>query len=157
MYLYTMYFNNTSKYNPCHSVNVQEVRNFKSACTFVSFSIYFVCFVMYCPYVTWMQSFPLIFLWFIYQNLSNSWEELWNNTHRYEILHTLNLGCSFITLGEPCNNQRLFNRLTRSTVVLHVYYSMFTESQQVVLSMLYLGNVNIVNTSLFKYIFDMAR
>jgi hypothetical protein len=28
-----------------------------------------------------------------------------NNTYRYERLHTLNLGCSFITLREPCNNQ----------------------------------------------------
>ena len=24
----------------------------------------------------------------------------------YEILHTLNLDCSYITLREPCNNQR---------------------------------------------------
>ena len=32
--------------------------------------------------VTWMHSFPLIFLWFTYQNV-------WNC--RYEILHTLNL------------------------------------------------------------------
>ena len=29
-----------------------------------------------------------------------------SKTHRYEILHTLNLGCSFITLREQCNNQR---------------------------------------------------
>jgi len=35
-----------------------------------------------------MHSFPLIFLC------------------RYEILHTLILGCSFITLREPCNTQR---------------------------------------------------
>ena len=27
-------------------------------------------------------------------------------THKYEILYTLNLGCSFITLRELCNNQR---------------------------------------------------
>jgi len=46
-----------------------------------------------------MHSFPLICLWFIYQNVSNS-KELWNNTRRYEILHTLNLDCSFITLRE---------------------------------------------------------
>ena len=53
--------------------------------------------------VTWMHYFPLILLWFIYQNGSNSYE-LWNNTRRYEILHTLNLGCSFITYREPCNH-----------------------------------------------------
>ena len=52
-----------------------------------------------------MHSFTLIFLWFIYQNVSNS-QELLNNTCRYEISHTLNLGCSFITLRESCNNQR---------------------------------------------------
>jgi len=28
------------------------------------------------------------------------------NTRRCEILHTLNLGCSFITHREPCNNRR---------------------------------------------------
>ena len=28
------------------------------------------------------------------------------NTYRYDILHTLNLDCSFITLRESCNNQR---------------------------------------------------
>jgi hypothetical protein len=47
--------------------------------------------------VTWMHSFPLICLWFIYQNVSNS-IELWNNTRRYEMLPTLNLGCSFQNL-----------------------------------------------------------
>jgi hypothetical protein len=31
-------------------------------------------------------------------------KELRNNTQRYEILYTLNMGCSFITLREPCNN-----------------------------------------------------
>ena len=94
--------------------------------------------------VTWMYYFPLMFLWFIYQNVNNS-KELWNNTHRYEILHTLNLGCSFITLRELCNNQRhrcdiawlrvtnhlhglrvnlhvlFFNLLTRKTMVLPQY------------------------------------
>ena len=34
-----------------------------------------------------MHSFPLIFLWFIYQNVSQGLG-LWNNTRRYEILHT---------------------------------------------------------------------
>jgi hypothetical protein len=29
-----------------------------------------------------------------------------NNTRRYKILHTLNLGCSFITFREACNDQR---------------------------------------------------
>jgi hypothetical protein len=55
--------------------------------------------------VTWMHSFPLIFLWFIYQNVSNS-IVLWNNTRRYEMLPTLNLGCSFIILIETRNNQQ---------------------------------------------------
>ena len=58
------------------------------------------------PHVTCVHYFPLIFLWFIYQNVSNSWE-LWNNTCRCVILHTLNLGCSFITIREPCSNQQL--------------------------------------------------
>ena len=40
----------------------------------------------------------------MYQNVSNSLE-LRNNTRRYEILHTLSLGCSSITLRESCNNQ----------------------------------------------------
>ena len=30
----------------------------------------------------------------------------WNNASRYEILRTLNLGCSFTTLRTPCNDQR---------------------------------------------------
>ena len=34
-----------------------------------------------------MNSFPLIFLWFIYQNVSNTWE-VWNNTRQCELLHT---------------------------------------------------------------------
>jgi hypothetical protein len=46
-------------------------------------------------FVTWRCYFSLIFLWFIYQNVSNSLE-LWNYTCRYEILHTLNLCCTFI-------------------------------------------------------------
>jgi hypothetical protein len=50
-------------------------------------------------FVTWMHSFPLIFSWSIYQNVSNS-QELWSNIRRYDILHTLNLGCSFITLRD---------------------------------------------------------
>jgi len=35
-----------------------------------------------------------------------------NYTHRYEILHTLNLGCSFITFREPCNNLRFRYAIT---------------------------------------------
>jgi hypothetical protein len=31
---------------------------------------------------------------------------VWNNKRIYVILNTLNLGCSFITRREPCNNQR---------------------------------------------------
>ena len=49
---------------------------------------------LYQNIVTWMHSFLLIFLWFKYHHVSNS-NELWNNTRRYEILHTSNLGCSF--------------------------------------------------------------
>jgi hypothetical protein len=41
-------------------------------------------------------------------NVSNR-KELWNNTCRYEILHTLNLRSSFITLGEVFNNIVLIN------------------------------------------------
>ena len=55
--------------------------------------------------VTWMHSFPFIFLWFMYQNVNNSLE-LWNNTRIYEIFYTLNVGFSFITPKESCNNQR---------------------------------------------------
>ena len=52
------------------------------------------------------------------QNVSKS-QELWNNTRRYEMLHTLNLGCSFITLREPCNNLRPID------VILHGFMSQF--------------------------------
>jgi hypothetical protein len=53
---------------------------------------------------------------FIYQNVSNSLE-LWNITPRYKILHTLNLGCSCITLRQPCNNQR-----PKSDIANHLYH-----------------------------------
>jgi hypothetical protein len=33
-------------------------------------------------------------------------QQLRTMKHRYHILHTLNLGYCFITLREPCNNQR---------------------------------------------------
>jgi hypothetical protein len=47
--------------------------------------------------VIWKHSFPLI---------ECKQQLLWNNTHRYKILHTLYLVCSCITLRKPCNNQR---------------------------------------------------
>jgi hypothetical protein len=34
------------------------------------------------------------------------WRTIWNNTCSYEILNNLNLSCSFITLRDPCDNQR---------------------------------------------------
>jgi hypothetical protein len=68
-----------------------------------------------------MHSFSWIFLWFIYQNVSNNLE-LWNNTHSYKILHTLNLGCSFITLVEPCNNQQPRCDITWLHVTNHLYH-----------------------------------
>jgi hypothetical protein len=59
--------------------------------------------------VTWMHSFPLIVLWFIYlsENVcKQQLLELFNNTPRYVILNTLNLGYSLINLREPYNMQR---------------------------------------------------
>ena len=61
--------------------------------------------------VAWMHTFPLISVWFIYQNLSKSYE-LWNNTRIYEMLHTLNLGCSFTTF-------RSRTKINDLDVVLH--------------------------------------
>ena len=67
--------------------------------------------------------FSFYFLWFIYQNVSNSFIiELWNKTCRYEILHTLNLGCSFSALGEPCNNQRPRCDIAWLHVANHLYH-----------------------------------
>jgi hypothetical protein len=40
----------------------------------------------------------------------------------YEILHTLNLGCSFITIREPCNNQRLRCDIEWLHVANHLYH-----------------------------------
>ena len=48
--------------------------------------------------------FSFDLLLFIYQNVRNSLEQR-NNTRRYEIFHP-NPSCCFITLIEPCNNQR---------------------------------------------------
>jgi hypothetical protein len=67
-----------------------------------------------------MHSFPLIFLWFIY-HVSNN-KKVWNNTHRYEILHTLNLGCYFITLKEPYNNQRPRCDIAWLHITNHLYH-----------------------------------
>ena len=75
--------------------------------------------IIFSKLVTWMHSFP--FCGLIYQNLSNS-QELWNNTRRYEILHSLNLGCSFITLREPCNNQRSICAIAWLYVTNHLHH-----------------------------------
>ena len=40
----------------------------------------------------------------------------------YEILHTLNLDCSFITLREPCNNQRPRCDIAWLHVTNHLYH-----------------------------------
>ena len=50
-------------------------------------------------------------------------QELSNNTLRYQILHTLNLGCCFITLREPCNNQRPRCDIAWLHVTNHLYHS----------------------------------
>jgi hypothetical protein len=68
--------------------------------------LHLLCFISYLDIVTWMHSFHLIIIWCIYQNVSNS-KAVWNNTSRYEILSTSNLGCSFITIRQSYNNQRL--------------------------------------------------
>ena len=44
-----------------------------------------------------------------------------NNTRRYEIGHTLNIGCSFVTLREPCNNQR--PRCDIACFILQIIYT----------------------------------
>ena len=65
-------------------------------------------------------SFDLL-LWSIYQNVSNI-SELCNNTRRYEILHTLNMHCSFITVREPCNSQRPRCDIAWFHVTNHLYH-----------------------------------
>jgi hypothetical protein len=74
--------------------------------------------------VTWMHSFLLIFLWFKYHHVSNS-NELWNNTRRYEILHTSNLGCSFNSLRESCNNQRPRCMILHGFMLQIIYTTVF--------------------------------
>jgi hypothetical protein len=49
-------------------------------------------------------------------------QQLRTNTRRYEILHTLNLGCSFIILREPCNNQRLRCDIAWLHVINYLYH-----------------------------------
>ena len=41
---------------------------------------------------------------------------------RYKLLYTLNLGCSFITFREPCNNQRLKYDIPWLLVTNHLYH-----------------------------------
>jgi hypothetical protein len=53
-----------------------------------------------------MNAFFSFDLFMVYIPECNQHVRLWNNTCRYwEILHNLNLGCSFIILRELCNNQ----------------------------------------------------
>ena len=49
--------------------------------------------------------------WFIYQNVN-----------RHDILHTLNLGCSFINLGESCNIQRPRCDIACLRATIHLYH-----------------------------------
>ena len=74
---------------------------------YVSFRTRFYCAVICSVWVivTWVPSFPLILVWFIYQNVSNS-EDLCSNARQYEILHSLTPDRSFITRRKPCNDQR---------------------------------------------------
>ena len=43
-------------------------------------------------------------------------------TYRYEIVHTLNMDCSFITLREPCNNQRPRCDIAWLHITNHLYH-----------------------------------
>ena len=45
-----------------------------------------------------------------------------NNTPRYEIGHPLNIGCSFVTLREPCNNQQPRCDITWLHFTNHLYH-----------------------------------
>ena len=65
--------------------------------------------------------FPLIFF-MVYIPECKQQLRTMNNTCRYEILHTLNLGCTFITLREPCNNQRLRCDIAWLHVTNHIYH-----------------------------------
>ena len=64
--------------------------------------------------------FSLIFLWFIpeYKQQLRTIKII----YRYKILHTLFLACSFITLREPCNNQRPRCDIARLHVTNHLYH-----------------------------------
>ena len=49
-------------------------------------------------------------------------QQLKTMKHRYHILHTLNLCYCFITLREPCNNQRPRCDITWPHVTNHLYH-----------------------------------
>ena len=52
-----------------------------------------------------MHSFPwFLFMVYIPECKQQLWRDRGKNTQRYEILHTLNMGSSFVTLRQPCNN-----------------------------------------------------
>ena len=74
----------------------------------------------------------ILFLWSFYDFYTRMWTTAKNFdiihvqctcTCRYEILHTLNLGCSFITLREPCNKQRPRYDIAWLHVNLQIIYS----------------------------------
>ena len=44
------------------------------------------------------------------------------------MLHTLNLGCNFITLREPCNNQQTRCDIAWLHVTDHLYHGLQTET-----------------------------
>ena len=74
---------------------------------------------------TWMHSFLWSFM--VYIPECKQQQELWNNTCRYEIFHTLNIVCGFITLRETCNNQPLRSDMTWLHVTI-IYASSFLKN-----------------------------
>ena len=67
-----------------------------------------------------MHSFPLIFC-MVYIPECKQQLRTMKYTCRYEILHILNLGGSFITLGEQSNNQQPRCDITWLHVTNHLY------------------------------------
>ena len=59
---------------------------------------------------------------YIYTGSCNMNAFFWSFYGLHTILHTLNLGCSFRTLREPCNNQRPRCDIACLHVINHSYH-----------------------------------
>ena len=60
------------------------------------------------------------------------------HTRRYEILNTLNMGCSFITPREPCNNKRPRCDIAWPHITNHLYHGCLTFNSENVIEILHI-------------------